>query len=83
MVIRTLTKLFIENKNGGKMNEIDTKILSFFEKAKEIVSIIEDEKRRYYGQDEAVTAWDTRINIVAQMIQTQEIHERTFNFSLL
>ena len=57
------------------MNEIDTKILSFFERAKEIVNIIEDEKRRYYGQDEAVTAWDTRINIVAQMIQAQEIHE--------
>jgi hypothetical protein len=74
MVIRRMTELFTENliKNGGKMNEIDTKILSFFERAKEIVNIIEDEKRRYYGQDEAVTAWDTRINIVAQMIQTQE-----------
>jgi hypothetical protein len=72
-----MTELFTENliKNGGKMNEIDTKILSFFERAKEIVNIIEDEKRRYYGQDEAVTAWDTRINIVAQMIQAQEIHE--------
>jgi hypothetical protein len=77
MVIRRMTELFTENliKNGGKMNEIDTKILSFFERAKEIVNIIEDEKRRYYGQDEAVTAWDTRINIVAQMIQAQEIHE--------
>lgn len=65
------------------MNEIDTKILSFFERAKEIANIVEGEKRRYYGQDEAVTAWDNRINVIAKMIQAQEIHERTFNFSLL
>ena len=60
------------------MNEIDTKILSFFERAKEIAKIlntVEGEKRRYYGQDEAVTAWDNRINVIAKMLQAQEIHE--------
>ena len=65
------------------MTQIDTKVLSFFERAIEIANIVEDEKRRYYGQDEAVTAWDNRINVIAKMIQAQEIHERTFNFSLL
>jgi len=57
------------------MNEIDTKILNFFERAKEIANKVEGEKRRYYGQDEAVTAWDNRINVIAKMLQAQEIHE--------
>ena len=57
------------------MNEIDTKILNFFERAKEIANKVEGAKRRYYGQDEAVTAWDNRINVIAKMVQAQEIHE--------
>ena len=57
------------------MNEIDAKILDFFERAKTIADRLENGKSLYEGQDEASTAWDHRVNTIAQMIQAQEIHE--------
>jgi hypothetical protein len=59
------------------MNEIDSKILDFFERAKTIADTLEKETGHSYyeGQNEASTAWDHRVNAIAQMIQAQEIQE--------
>jgi hypothetical protein len=57
------------------MNEIDAKILDFFERAKKIADTLENGYSPYEGQDVASTAWDHRVNTIAQMIQAQEIHE--------
>jgi hypothetical protein len=57
------------------MNEIDAKILDFFERAKIIADTLENGYSPYEGQDEASTAWDHRVNTIAQMIQAQEIQE--------
>jgi hypothetical protein len=59
------------------MNEIDAKILDILKRAKEIADTLEKETGHsiYEQQDEASTAWDHRVNTIAQMIQAQEIHE--------
>jgi hypothetical protein len=59
------------------MNEIDAKILDFFERAKTIACVFGGGVGYsfYEGQDVASTAWDHRVNTIAQMIQVQEIHE--------